>query len=226
MSRFLNQAEMLWLHIPRTGGEWIEKAISVMDIQYTPWRWRMTYGVPRRHALLRHYDRRAMCRVKLSAAMIRNPVDYYISVWRHLSQAGPKNREKLIQTFRWHPHADVCRMWSSKFETWASQVCYELPGWYSRIVDLYVGPNGGEFSTYIGRTEYLVEDFKTIMTFVGYKSNLEANRHKISAIGRVNGSPSIPKPSVTDNITDLIEKSEHEILDRFYGNNERKIVFK
>jgi hypothetical protein len=224
VARFLPDSGALFQHVPRTGGTFVEKAIDLLGIGCSRWSKHVRKGFSKKHALLARYDFRALGNVKFTFAFVRHPVEYYVSTWRYMQ--AEKNRhprglpEKDYLTsltddyFSWHPFRSAARLYQDDFASWVCQMVEHEPGWCSRLFEWYVGPRGGEFVDFIGRTETLASDFTEVMAALGY--------HRQGFLGelvlrpRVNESQT-PRPIVSDLIKQAILRSERTTLAQFWG---------
>lgn len=214
MTRYLKEADTLFVHIPRTGGMWINKALKVSGIPVSRWNQTFTRSIPKKHALIGHIPPDNRASVKVAFAFVRHPLDYYKSVWTYLKNKGKHQRHKIENNFSWHPFHKPIELWQDDidFVSWCLRMCDHEPGWMARLVDLYVGPAGGEFCQYIGRTEKLEEDFCSIMSLLGY----QIDQTKLPP--KSNANKYDPNYSYwrTQDHSKYILESECDILYRFY----------
>lgn len=214
MTRYLKKSKALFVHIPRTGGMWVNSALTAANISVSRWNQTFATSLPKKHALISHVPPDNRASVNVSFSFVRHPLDYYKSVWTYLKTKGAGNRQKMLEDFSWHPFQKPIEQWSEgiDFVSWCLRMCEHEPGWMARLVDLYVGPAGGEFCRYIGRTEKLEEDFCSIMSLLGY----EVDRAKLPPKANTNEyDPNYPYWKAQDHAKAVLN-SEVDIIDRFY----------
>lgn len=101
----------------------------------------------------------------------------------------------------------------------------DRPMWATRLFDLYVGPHGGEYAEFIGRQESLREDLMFLLEKMGHFEEFPPNHQEmLDKLGRVNAS-TCDKPSWDKSLLDRVLDTEHEIIDRFYGDCFGKKLF-
>lgn len=215
--RYLSESKALILHIPRTGGTWVEKAIQLCNIESSRWVSKQPNNLPKKHCLLPHIARRHVSDIDFVAAFVRHPIPYYESVWKWMSKTTRSHI--LRKRWTWHPHKcaiDVFKK-NKDFNEWVYNMSEKHPGWYSRMVKMYVGPQGGEFCGYIGRTESLVDDFLELLTGLGYKQHM-AIENEIRAMAVPNSIEA--KINWCGELKGKVLEQEHQVIERFYrGEN-------
>jgi hypothetical protein len=98
------------------------------------------------------------------------------------------------------------------------------PAWYTRLIEQYVGPEGGEFASYVGRTERLVQDLVAILRSLGYAiSNVQAAN--LDGLPRKNTLQCSPHDSWPPELAARVLTAEQVVLRRFYGDNYTKLRF-
>lgn len=222
MARYLHESRTLFLHIPRTGGSFIEDAIEVCGVHYGRWLNKQPGWLPRKHALLSHYWPKQHKRISHTVAFVRHPVSLYESWWKwfRTSRRVERNHVKPGKHWDWHPKAQASVHYNEDFNKWVEAMLTHEPSWVTRIYEQYVGPEGGEFCFYIGRTEHLLQCFLEVMGMLGYE-NLPAeklnnlnrrNRVKI----RINWDRSLQQE---------VLRTEIVALRRFYGSNSARRLY-
>jgi len=222
MARYLPDYDLFFEHIPRTGGMWVEKAIEASGLNFVRWVKKQPAWICRRHALLAHYWPSAYEKIKYKFSFVRHPLPYYKSVWKFVADQTPGRLAKLrglhkSRTWLWHPHRTAALEYQEgmSFEEWANRMMDIYPLWYTRIVDLYLGPKDGEFIDFIGRTESLVEDFFLAMEIFRVPLSNQA-QDAIHALGRVNAGKTSAPADDSETINRILSM-EREVIDRFYG---------
>ena len=214
MSHLLTDYRLLHNHIPRTGGTWVTEALRILEVTVSmkfQFRRNDKNRLPLKHPLLTQYSRKDLGHWDTSFSFVRHPVKYYESVWAYLYDIGYVNRARFIKIFSWHPFTEVCQNWDDDFNTWAEKMLEGHPGWVSHLFEMYVGPEGGEFCEYIGRTERLVDDFCEIMAdYDLYDDRIrQLEKQNVSKVKRV----------WDESLKFAVAGSEHIVIGRFYGDN-------
>ena len=231
MSMFLSEKGALFLHIARTGGRYIQEGIVRSGIPNEVWKragpstwYRMRY-----HAPLYHIDMKWLVKVKYVFAFVRNPFDYYVSVWRYLTRGVTKHsREQTIARFKSNPTfllSEATRHWKPDFNEWLEEMLEEEPGWVTRWFERYVGPPyGGEICHYIGRLETLNRDMQQVMDLLGYgdkwklfQSSLSEKAKQRRRLKYKVGPQQAPLIVLSEEQKKKIARSERVMLQRFYG---------
>lgn len=206
-----------FIHVPRTGGTWIQQALWYAGLGNHRWccGTRTSY-LPRDHLLAGHNRKPGLYDVRWRFAFVRYPLAYYESVWKWL--VSQKQQIKIIRPYwRWHPFMVAHKVWMgcTDFNDWVQKLLDVEPCWYTRLIEGYVGPEGGEFVEYIGRTESLAQDFVNLCLL------MKADRS--AAIKAATRPPvnNIDKQVVwTEETKRLVMDHERVIQRRFYGENE------
>lgn len=205
----------LFLHIPRTGGTWVEAAIDEIGIP----RRRMTRlpsWIPKKHALLSHYLPADLASMESSFAFVRHPVAYYESVWKWLDRS-PKGL-RMRKSWTWHPFLPASRQFEEcrggDFNDWVFLMLQKEPMWVTRLVRSYVGPEGGEFCSFIGRAESLEDDFLSAIRSFGFPIG-EDDVSRVRFLGPRNGIPM--QVEWSKDLKEKVLESERIVIRRFYG---------
>jgi hypothetical protein len=220
MARLLTENGVLYQHIPRTGGTWVEQALQRMRIPMSRWLQKQPEWMPKKHCLLSHYFREDMGQVKRVVAFVRHPLAYYSAVWRWLCDRKPKHFETVRsgEKWAWHPHRTAAEQCQPCFNDWVFLMLQREPLWYTRLVEQYVGPEHGEFCDYIGRTETLADDVLASLGLFGYGTYVEKWKAFLWAMPRENVAAGEVKWS--KDLRAKVVESERKVIERFYGNNE------
>ena len=232
MARYLPDSGLLIQHIPRTGGTWVEKALDQLPMKKVKWVEKQPDWIPKKHALLSHYFRDQLACVKYVAAFVRCPVPYYSSVWRWLVDSerrkqelrpGRSSAEITIHSRSWHPHRTATIQWleagglEGTFNDWVYLMLEKEPMWYTRLLEQYVGPPGGEFCDFIGRTENLTSDLILLLETLGYRFDVAM----VTSTSRANQSKE-PLGDIDKSLISRIEDTEFQVIERFYKGSIRE----
>jgi hypothetical protein len=157
MSTHLLQANALFLHIPKTGGTWVEEALKACGIATAYAEARDT--VSWRHGLPGHLTRR----YRFAFTFVRHPLSWYESWWKFQARVW-----KRFEPGVWHPQRVLERCASDDFSTFVRLCLAHEPAYVSRLYEWYIGPPGLEGVDVIGRYENLANDLVRILRLLGY----------------------------------------------------------
>lgn len=215
MARFLPDSGALFQHVPRTGGTFVQEALTALAVPTTHWTKRVPDS-PKKHSLLNHYYPSYMVEVKLIFAFVRHPVDYYSSVWRYLHDARQVSRRRFSLTItkhRWHPFKQAALLYKPDFCEWVDAMVEAEPAWATRLFESYVGPEDGEFCQFIGRTETVRSDLANLLIHFNYR----IDPADLIKVPKANKSLS-PPPDIPDELRNRICRQERVLIRRFYGH--------
>ena len=224
--RYLPQQKILFQYIPRTGGHWVKDAMVKLDIDNQALK-RQAMFMPHGHCLLGHYPMLKRIGIKSIFTFVRHPVAYYESVWKWLSaNLTPNNNRfrRLMRLWRWHPFKSAVFYYNADFNTWVNRLLDNDPLWYTRMVESYVGPPGGEFVDFIGRTETLKDDLLRAFTVMGCGEIVVKKIHLLTDKKINNIDQTIVwQPEVKSRLVE----SERLVISRFYGRHiNRRLYFR
>jgi len=202
MSVSLPGSDALFLHIPKTGGCWVEQAlIQARTRNELP---ATIPGVTWRHSLLSMFKRR----YRFVFTFVRHPLSWYESWWKF--QAGIWT---IFEPGVWHPQRCLERFQANDFSEFIRLCIKHEPGYVSRMYEWYIGPEGYEFVDFVGRQETLVDDLTLVLNMLG-----EAFDHEqLFAVAPVNVSRKVHGEPVWDPaLKRQILELEAPAIRRFY----------
>ena len=180
-----------FLHIPKTGGTWVTRAIEKSGIPTYDIR---IDGDP--HIGLGH----VLCRDRFRFAFIRHPLGLYRSYWQFKMTYGWDERNPLDQSC----HSD-------HFHTFVEQVLDRFPGFITTSLVGFLGEDYEQVD-FIGKYENLVDDLIKALRMAGEVFD-EAG---IRALAPCNVSNKEKYPAeFTPGLEQRIRESEQRILDKF-----------
>jgi hypothetical protein len=180
-----------FLHVPKTGGSWVKKAI-------------VAAGIPAREHSIDGYTHLGLehcppgCGFRF--AFVRNPLSLYKSYWQFKMTVGWDPANALDQ----HCQSD-------DFHVFVRRVLETAPGVYAAALRDFVGPVEAPIE-FIGRYENLVEDLVTALTLAGEVFDASA----IRALPPYNVSNKQKAPaSYSPELEAAVRRSEAEVFQRF-----------
>jgi hypothetical protein len=186
-----------FLHVPKTGGTWVEGALRAAGVPTQPLA-RPDDGIVAAHATLRVTSDYAE---RFTLAFVRHPLDWWRSFWGYRMRTG------------WvEDHEIDSRARSDDFNEFAELVTHRLPGHLTARFERYIGPPDRPIS-YIGRFEALVDDLVQALALAGEQFD-EAALRAHQATNR-NDYERYPAEYVPD-VAARLAAAEHALLERFY----------
>lgn len=183
-----------FLHIPKTGGSWVKKALMASNIGcelYTIFN--------DGHIGLKDCP----CPEKFKFAFVRHPVELYRSYWQYK------------MTYGWdqdNPLDIECR--SDSFHKFVRNVLDKFPSIYSNTLDEFVGEPGNQIE-FIGKYENLIDDLVFALRSAGEIFNEEFIRNFPPY--NVSNKKAFPA-SYTDELESEVRKAELIEIQRFDYN--------
>ncbi len=216
MSRYLIDYNAAFLHIPRTGGTWIELVLRAAGLLCRHLSKAEPLDLPKNHRMLGHYRgfERPVMAAKFLFTFVRHPIPYYESVWKWINA----NRNAWIKKrWKWHPFCSPISIYRRRpeFADWVEGMLEEEPCWATRLFEGYVGPEGGEFVDFVGRTCSLREDLCQVFDLL----RIPTDRPFIMIYPQVNClSERLEWPP---GLQERLLKSERVILRRWFSKDVR-----
>lgn len=180
-----------FLHVPKTGGSWVKKAILASGINCE------SFSIKdNNHPGLRECP----FPEKFKFAFVRHPLGVYRSYWQYK------------MTYGWDLHNPIdqnCR--DDNFEAFVSHVLAKMPGVYSCCIVNFVGTDRKPIE-FIGKYENLVEDLITALTMAG----CHFNENVIRALPPINVSNKQAFPAeYTPELKSAVLRTESGVMTRF-----------
>ncbi len=164
----------LFLHIPKTGGSWVESTLKAHGLGDE--KVATIDGVTWRHAplpmLRQSFD--------FTFTFVRHPLSWYESWWKF--QAG---QWQIFEPGVWHPQRTLERCQSDDFSEFIRLMIRHEPGYVSRMYEWFIGPPGHDYVQFVGRQETLAGDLVEVLTRLGCEFDVEMVRQA----PRANESP-------------------------------------
>ncbi len=180
-----------FLHVPKTGGSWVKKAIEAAGIDCKPF----SPGGNHHPGL-----GECPCPDKFKFAFVRHPLGLYRSYWQYK------------MTYGWDLHNVIdqrCR--SDDFHTFVASVLTQMPGIYGQSLLEFVGSEVHPID-FIGKYENLVEDLIRALQLAGEQFDAAA----IRALPPYNVSDKRSFPAnFTPELEAAVLQSEADVLRRF-----------
>jgi hypothetical protein len=184
----------VFLHVPKTGGTWVEHALRAGGVPFT--------------ALLHDGDRHGDLSYsphpeRFTFAYVRHPLTLYQSYWRFKAQHGWD---------AFNPFDVECR--EDGFEQFVRRVLDLYPGWCSKTFTDYVGPSDQPIA-FVGRFESLADDLVAALERSGHAFDEAALRS--TAPANVSTTP-LACCRWTSGLSAEVADAEAEAMNRFsYG---------
>ena len=200
----LIEANALFLHIPKTGGVWIEEALpaSGLKTEIANTIQGVTWRHPMRAQLTQDF--------RFAFTFVRHPLAWYESWWK--SQAGIWYE---YEPGAWHPQRDLEQCESDDFSQFVRRCIEREPAYVTRMYEWYVGPPGFQTVDFVGRYENLADDLVRVLERIGCEFDEAALRgHPPTNVSDKKGGEPVWEPELRERILAL----EAPAVRRFYGD--------
>lgn len=208
----------VFLHVPKTGGEWVREAIAAAGIPTRESNRGQTWNAQKHSHLLDTtglkgwnfaFRRRPLTWRRpwggFLFAFVRNPLDWYRSAWAYKSE---RNLWKDDEPFD-------AKCYSDDFQQFVRNVLEHYPGHVSDLYELYTGREETGVISFVGRQESLAADLVKALRLANEKFDEKA----LLATSRVNVTAESPKwkdrCAYTPELEEAVIKAEERIMKRF-----------
>ena len=225
----------IFLHIPKTGGTWVEKVLQQLGIaessvghkhadlnraifphglkEAIPWTF---------HAFIRKLTGKSTLNESIPVfCFVRHPLTWYESWWKFNQKLNWPTWGHVEDVNNWHPCSALNGLGDPDFNRFIENVVSCAPGFVTGLFLRYIG----EGSPILGRQESLEQDLLTILDTLGYRIDKE----NIRLPRRANESmiPANRVISWDDTLRSEVLKLEYPILRRCrYDDSERREQYK
>jgi hypothetical protein len=181
----------VFLHIPKTGGNWVSKVLQGLNL--------VDRKLAHKHADIDHFFAPHGRKIHLKRlaqelffprkkpymfCFVRNPLSWYESWFNYMSQPSRKwcywGDERNISN--WHPNALLNGLGNPDFNQFVRNVIHKRPGYVTELFGWYTKPQ----MDFIGRQEQLVDDFIKVLEImnVDFDEDFVRNHEKVGVSPR------------------------------------------
>ncbi len=183
----LIQNNLLFLHIPKTGGNWVTAVLRSMGLikQRIGHKHATFNQLPKSfvNTFLEKDNARVFC-------FIRHPLSWYESWFKYMTQPS-RNWRAWGSCHEWHPCRPLNGLGDADFNRFMHNVLRQEPGFVTRLYDSYIQRPSTRPTLYVGKQENLRNDLIEIFETTG----VEFDRDLILSYPAVGVSPQ-PMPPV------------------------------
>jgi hypothetical protein len=188
----------IFLHIPKTGGTWVKKALRDQGLiekelnhehsdffrAMYPTRYRNMALEVAKNLHVKLYENiispAKPCNYPFSFCFVRHPLRWYESYWRYAAQMGWRSWGDERDMSHWHPWAVLNGLCCDDFNEFICRLIEKRPGYVSELYASYAQPQ----VNFIGKQESLTDDLVAVLR----KLNLNFDEERIRAIKHANES--------------------------------------
>jgi len=154
MSYIINKTN-IFLHIPKTGGSWVNFVIenSNLDIEKIGYNKHTTYdyiasklnqSFDKSHIYRRMLPRFSSRKYKYFA-VIRNPLTWYESFYKHQKRNNFKIYGSLGNSYRWHVWSCFSKIRANDFNLFMDEILEKYPGYLTYLYNTYLLNSGAYY---------------------------------------------------------------------------------
>jgi hypothetical protein len=194
-------ARSRFLHVPKTGGTWVWRAIEAGGLEFEVLGVPPTPNPKTNHLDLSGTDEYAD---RFTIAFVRHPLEWWRSLWAYRMGDG------------WDPRRQIDSVaCSDDFNTFIEQVIEHLPLYLEADYARYIGPPSEPIS-FIGRYEFLADDLVRALKTAGEEFDEAALRaYPPDNVSDYERFPAFYRPEVAARLAD----SERATIERFYADD-------
>lgn len=224
----LLKCNLLFLHIPKTGGSWVRHVLrdqNLVQVEFPdthPDMERLNY-FSRFYPL--HYIKQSVkhrsvslgsdIRSSYKFCFVRNPHKWYESYWRYMSKREWQidDKKNPLPDTTWRPNEILKKYGCYDFRKFMDRVLKEHPGYLTKLYGRYAQPSEIDF---VGRTESLVDDLITVLKAVG----AEFDEASVRNTKKINTSPNrIENPEWDKSHWKAVCRLEASVFEQFGYDN-------
>ena len=207
MAIALKNDRAVFLHIPKTGGNWVRKTLEQLRI------YQRSLRVCHKHASLDRVtaalNKRRNKPLPFLFCFVRHPASWYESWFKYMTQPARnwKHWGKDRYGKSWHPCAPLDGLGATEFNQFVDNCLSQAPGFVSRLYRHY--DNGRDLS-FIGRIENLQADLLSVLQELQF----DVSAADLQRVSPVNVSPQPKSPVEWD--PDLYAKMLNQETDALH----------
>lgn len=156
MPVYIPQHKAVFIHIPKTGGTTVSKFLFQEFGKHI----QTLNGHKTGHIKTRYVEKELF-----KFAFVRNPIDWWESVWKML---GAMSKEQFWNGAGFQPLGIIAPLYDKDFNKFMTNVIRFVPGFYSEMLTWYLGKNYDGLD-FVGRTRYLKTDLKEVLNKIGHE---------------------------------------------------------
>jgi hypothetical protein len=189
---------MVFIHVPKTGGTWLMKALEDSGVKYE---------VVHQGGAISHVYWNEMPPRPFRFGFVRYPPTWYRSYWRFVHNAPHEAADNDL---------DQMVLGAKSFRDFVETAYVNFRGFLSVMYEDFLGPPGA--IEFIGRYENLQNDVIEALQLAGESDGwAPQNYDAIRNLPPLNVSTG--KTEIPPDLADMILDSESQAVERFYGEN-------